>query len=236
MGRCNPLSADRDLVVVSGAQIELDPSSNNGISAKWGSHATKPLATEPMEFKRIHVKGVEDVDLKQALQDDPKGSVCADHRRLRRRYLGEIVMSTAREIAHGAFGRVALLGYGLVASAPRHPHCHVLSQGRRRGHPVSSSGDKVYPLTNETAVLVNAGSRIPMSPPGTAAHRHPGTLYRTGMVMAFRPGWAASGRARLIQRSFRRSFAAHPWLAMNLAADMMPAPKRASRMKLCCRT
>jgi 2,5-furandicarboxylate decarboxylase 1 len=67
--------ADRDLVVVSGAQgSKLDPSSNNGISAKMGIDATKPLATEPMEFKRIHVKGVEDVDLDQALQDDPKAA------------------------------------------------------------------------------------------------------------------------------------------------------------------
>jgi 2,5-furandicarboxylate decarboxylase 1 len=67
--------ADRDLVVVSGAQgSKLDPSSNNGISAKMGIDATKPLATEPMEFKRIHVKGVEGVDLNQALQDDPKAA------------------------------------------------------------------------------------------------------------------------------------------------------------------
>src|ERR1019366_3729048 len=67
--------ADRDLVVVSGAQgSKLDPSSNNGISAKMGIDATKPLATEPMEFKRIHVKGDEDVDLDSALQDDPKAA------------------------------------------------------------------------------------------------------------------------------------------------------------------
>ena len=67
--------ADRDLVVVAGAQgSKLDPSSNNGISAKMGIDATRPLATEPMEFKRIRVKGVEDVDLGQALQDDPKAA------------------------------------------------------------------------------------------------------------------------------------------------------------------
>jgi 2,5-furandicarboxylate decarboxylase 1 len=64
--------ADRDLVVVSGAQgSKLDPSSADGISAKMGIDATKPLATEPMEFKRIHVKGVEEVDLAHQLQDDP---------------------------------------------------------------------------------------------------------------------------------------------------------------------
>jgi 2,5-furandicarboxylate decarboxylase 1 len=64
--------ADRDLVVVSGAQgSKLDPSSADGVSAKMGIDATKPLAAEPMEFKRIHVKGVEDVDLARQLQDDP---------------------------------------------------------------------------------------------------------------------------------------------------------------------
>ena len=65
--------ADRDLVVVTGAQgSKLDPSSDDGISAKMGVDATKPLATEPMEFKRIHVRGVEDVDLGAVLQEDPK--------------------------------------------------------------------------------------------------------------------------------------------------------------------
>jgi len=39
-----------------------------------GIDATKPLATEPMEFKRIHVKGIENVDLAQALEDDPKAA------------------------------------------------------------------------------------------------------------------------------------------------------------------
>lgn len=67
--------ADRDLVIVSGAQgSKLDPSSDNGISAKMGIDATKPLSTDAMEFKRIHVKGVEKVDLGKALQKDPKAA------------------------------------------------------------------------------------------------------------------------------------------------------------------
>lgn len=67
--------ADRDLVIVSGAQgSKLDPSSDSGISAKMGIDATKPLSTEPMEFTRIHVKGVENVNLGQVLQDDPKAA------------------------------------------------------------------------------------------------------------------------------------------------------------------
>ena len=66
---------DRDLVVVSGAQgSKLDPSSDNGISAKMGLDATKPLTADAMEFKRIHVKDVEKVDLGKALQSDPKAA------------------------------------------------------------------------------------------------------------------------------------------------------------------
>jgi 2,5-furandicarboxylate decarboxylase 1 len=67
--------ADRDLVVVSGAQgSKLDPSSDEGISAKMGIDATKPVSTEPMEFKRIHVKGIENVDLAREIQIDSKAA------------------------------------------------------------------------------------------------------------------------------------------------------------------
>ena len=67
--------ADRDLVIVSGAQgSKLDPSSDNGIGAKMGLDATRPLTTDAMVFKRIHVKGVEKVDLGKVLQDDPKAA------------------------------------------------------------------------------------------------------------------------------------------------------------------
>jgi 2,5-furandicarboxylate decarboxylase 1 len=65
--------ADRDLVVISGAQGSmLDPSSNRGISAKMGFDATKPIRTEPFAFKRIHVKGVENINLDNILQQDAK--------------------------------------------------------------------------------------------------------------------------------------------------------------------
>ena len=67
--------ADKDLLVIPGAQgSKLDPSSNGGISAKMGLDATKPVESEPMIFKRIHVKGEEDVDLPRVLLDDPKAA------------------------------------------------------------------------------------------------------------------------------------------------------------------
>jgi 2,5-furandicarboxylate decarboxylase 1 len=68
--------ADRDLVVVSGAQgSKLDPSSDAGISAKMGIDATKPVEAEPIVFKRIHVRGQEDVDLDTALQKDSRSAL-----------------------------------------------------------------------------------------------------------------------------------------------------------------
>jgi 2,5-furandicarboxylate decarboxylase 1 len=68
--------ADRDLVVVAGAQgSKLDPSSDDGISAKMGLDATKPVVTGPLEFKRIHVMGIESVDLAAALQPDPQAAL-----------------------------------------------------------------------------------------------------------------------------------------------------------------
>ncbi len=67
--------ADRDLVVVSGAQgSKLDPSSDGGISAKMGLDATIPVDAPELDFKRIRVKGEELVDLKTALQQDPKAA------------------------------------------------------------------------------------------------------------------------------------------------------------------
>jgi 2,5-furandicarboxylate decarboxylase 1 len=63
--------ADRDLLVVSGAQgSKLDPSSQEGISAKMGIDATKPVEAELMKFKRIHVKGLGDIDLSRVLEQD----------------------------------------------------------------------------------------------------------------------------------------------------------------------
>jgi 2,5-furandicarboxylate decarboxylase 1 len=67
--------ADRDLLVVSGAQgSNLDPSSQEGISAKMGIDATKPVEADVMKFKRIHVRGLEDVDLASVLEQDPNAA------------------------------------------------------------------------------------------------------------------------------------------------------------------
>jgi 2,5-furandicarboxylate decarboxylase 1 len=56
--------ADRDLVIVPEAQgSKLDPSTRDGVGAKMGIDATKPLDADEMKFKRIRVPGEEAVDL-----------------------------------------------------------------------------------------------------------------------------------------------------------------------------
>ena len=68
--------ADRDLMVVSGALgSKLDPTTDSGISAKMGLDATAPVSAPELAFKRIHVKGEEEVDLATALQADPSATV-----------------------------------------------------------------------------------------------------------------------------------------------------------------
>jgi AraC-like DNA-binding protein len=134
-------------------------------------------------------------------------------------------MSTALRIAHGTFGRVALLDMDGSLVRHAHPHCHVLLkvEGADTQFIV---GDKVYPLTNDTAVLVNGWQ------PHSYVHDpdKPRTvilaLYiEPEWLMAFRPGWVASGAP---------GFFGHPsgdvsprirHLAMDLAADMMARPE-----------
>jgi 2,5-furandicarboxylate decarboxylase 1 len=77
--------ADRDLVVIAGAQgSPLDPSTTvrflhthggkpplhlQGMSAKMGLDATKPIESTEHVFTRVRIPGEEDVDLTVALQD-----------------------------------------------------------------------------------------------------------------------------------------------------------------------
>jgi 2,5-furandicarboxylate decarboxylase 1 len=61
--------ADRDLVIVPESQgSKLDPSNRDGVGAKMGLDATKPLAAAEMTFKRIHVPGEEAVDVDEVLK------------------------------------------------------------------------------------------------------------------------------------------------------------------------
>lgn len=60
--------ADRDLVIVPESQgSKLDPSTRDGVGAKMGLDATKPLSAGEMVFKRIRVPGEESVDLDRVI-------------------------------------------------------------------------------------------------------------------------------------------------------------------------
>ena len=64
--------ADQDLVIVPNSQgSKLDPSTRNGVGAKMGLDATKPLSADDMTFKRIRVPGEENVRVDELL-DGPR--------------------------------------------------------------------------------------------------------------------------------------------------------------------
>jgi 2,5-furandicarboxylate decarboxylase 1 len=61
--------ADRDLLVVPESQgSKLDPSNRDGVGAKMGLDATKPLAVTEMHYKRIRVPGEETIDVAELLK------------------------------------------------------------------------------------------------------------------------------------------------------------------------
>ena len=63
-------------------------------------------------------------------------------------------MSTALRIAHGAFGRVALLDMDRSLVRHAHPHCHVLIKADGADTQFAV-GDDLVPLTDKQAVLIN---------------------------------------------------------------------------------
>jgi 2,5-furandicarboxylate decarboxylase 1 len=70
--------ADRDLLVVPESQgSKLDPSTRDGVGAKMGMDATKPLSAGEMVFKRIRVPGEESVDVERLLAE-PRGASWRD--------------------------------------------------------------------------------------------------------------------------------------------------------------
>lgn len=67
--------ADKDLVIVPESQgSRLDPSTRNGVGAKMGMDATKPLDADEMKFKRIRVPGEDKIDLNKVISPVPSQS------------------------------------------------------------------------------------------------------------------------------------------------------------------
>ncbi|MBO4223844.1 MULTISPECIES: AraC family transcriptional regulator [Bradyrhizobium] len=133
-------------------------------------------------------------------------------------------MSTALRIAHGAFGRVALLDMDRSLVRHAHPHCHVLLkvEGADTQFLV---GDRVYPLTDTCAVLVDGWK------PHAYVHdpARPRTLIlalyiEPEWLKEFRPGWAASGAPGFFDQPSGEVSPRIRQLTMHLATDMMSHP------------
>ncbi len=63
--------ADRDLVVVAGAQgSKLDPSTDRGVGAKMGLDATVPLDADDFSYTSIRIPGEDEIDVAARLFDE----------------------------------------------------------------------------------------------------------------------------------------------------------------------
>jgi len=140
-------------------------------------------------------------------------------------------MSDALRIAHGAFGRVALLDMDRSLVRHAHPHCHVLLKvdGDDTQFLV---GDHVAPLTDDLAVLVNAWE--------THAYVHDPSR-KNALILAlyiepdwlrsFRPNWAASGSPGFFEHSAGEVSAHIRQTALDLAAEMVHEPGASRRQE-----
>jgi AraC-like DNA-binding protein len=133
-------------------------------------------------------------------------------------------MSTALRIAHGAFGRVALLDMDRSLVRHAHPHCHVLIKAEGADTQFAV-GDSLVPLTGEQAVLVNAWE------PHAYVHdqKRPRTIILALYIEpvwleTFRPNWAASGAPDFFDKPAGAVSPRIRRLAMDLAAVMMADP------------
>ncbi|GGF00751.1 transcriptional regulator [Aliidongia dinghuensis] len=109
-------------------------------------------------------------------------------------------MSNALRIAHGAFGRVALLDMDASLVRHAHPHCHVLIKAEGSDTQFSVR-DQIVPLTTNNAVLINAWE------PHAYVHDPRRTrtiilaLYIEPIWLAgFRKNWTASGAPGFFER------------------------------------
>jgi AraC family transcriptional regulator len=133
-------------------------------------------------------------------------------------------MSTALRIAHGAFGRVALLDMDRSLVRHAHPHCHVLIKVDGADTQFSV-GDNLVSLTDTQAVLINTWE------PHAYVHdqKRPRTIIlalyiEPTWLKIFRPNWAASSAPGFFERPAGEVSPRIRRLAMDLAAVMLADP------------
>jgi AraC-like DNA-binding protein len=133
-------------------------------------------------------------------------------------------MSNALRIAHGRFGRVALLDMDASLVRHAHPHCHVLikAEGADTHFLVR---DRLVPLSHDNAVLINAWE--------PHAYVHDPARPRTVILAlyieptwlsGFRKNWAASGAPGFFERDCDLITPAIRRRADALAAMMLDRP------------
>ena len=140
-------------------------------------------------------------------------------------------MSDALRIAHGAFGRVALLDMDRSLVRHAHPHCHVLLKvdGDDTQFLV---GDHVAPLTDELAVLVNAWEPHAYIHDPRRKNALILALYiEPDWLRSFRPNWAASGAPGFFEQSAAEVTANIRQIALDLSAEMVHAPGASRRQE-----
>jgi len=133
-------------------------------------------------------------------------------------------MSTALRIAHGSFGRVALLDMDASLVRHAHPHCHVLLkvEGADTHFLV---GDTVVPLTDTSAVMVDGWqSHAYVHDPARPRTLILALYIEPQWLKAFRPAWAASGAPGFFAMPCGEISPRIRHLTRDLAADMMARP------------
>lgn len=133
-------------------------------------------------------------------------------------------MSNALRIAHGEFGRVALLDMDRSLVRHAHPHCHVLIKASGADTQFAV-GDHLVPLTDTQAVLINTWE------PHAYVHYQdrPRTIIlalyiEPDWLRTFRPNWAASGAHGFFEKPAGELSPRIRRLSMDLAASMLADP------------
>lgn len=140
-------------------------------------------------------------------------------------------MSNALRIAHGEFGRVALLDMDRSLVRHAHPHCHVLIKVGGDDTKFSVNRGEA-PLTDTTAVLVNAWEPHAYVHDPKRENALILALYiEPTWLRGFRTNWSASAAPGFFERPAATITPAIRRLSMDLAAEMVHAPESSAEQE-----
>ena len=140
-------------------------------------------------------------------------------------------MSNALRVAHGEFGRVALLDMDRSLVRHAHPQCHVLLkvEGADTRFCV---GERLVPLDASTAVLINAWeAHSYMHDPGRPRTIILALYVEPLWLRSFRPNWAASGAPSFFEQPAGAISPRIHALTHALATAMVEEPEARARQE-----